>query len=167
MSNFKRSVTSSDADVSPAIPVHRPTRAGTLKSCLLSLLPVLGLCAFSGQSLATVYVCSDDNCSSWTPITRTQLDTKSTDGENTTIEQTLSQSAEQSITNGVSNPGVGSTNLYLKKSLWHIGGVEPFKGKQHVTAYIYKATDLHTRLKTCHAFSIKNAGGKKYHATCS
>lgn len=135
----------------------------TLKSCLLPLVSTLGLAALSSHSLAAVYVCSDADCNGWAPITEEQFETKSTDGEDTTIRQTLSQSASESITNGYNS--VANTDLYLKSNLWHIGGIEPFKGKQHVTAYIYKSTDPNTRLKTCHAFSFKNPKGR-YHATC-
>lgn len=140
--------------------------AKTLRSCLLSLAAIMGAGAFFSQAQAAVYVCSNDSCSSWKAITQAQRDTKSTDGENTTIQQTLSQSADQSITNGASDPTIGNTNLYLKSSLWHTGGYDPFHGKQHVTVYIYKSTDLNKRLKTCHAFSFTNPGGKRYHATC-
>ncbi|EOS95810.1 hypothetical protein LU631_06105 [Erwinia tracheiphila] len=145
---------------------HRAPEQAFLKTIKSCLLPVLGLCAFSSQTLATVYVCTNDSCTTWTAITPTQLAKKSTDGENTTIQQMLSQSTEQSIVNGFSDPGIGNTNLYIKSSLRYVGGVEPFAGKQHVTAYIYKSTDLHTRLKTCHAFSFIKAGATRYFATC-
>lgn len=135
----------------------------TFKIRMRSLAAALGLAAFSSHSMAAVYVCSDDACNQWTAITEQQLETRSTDGENTTIRQTLSQSANESITNGYNN--ISKTDLYLKKNLWHIGGLDPFKGKQHVTAYIYKSDAPHIRLKTCHAFSFTNPKGR-YHATC-
>ncbi|KHS72114.1 hypothetical protein RC77_03230 [Pectobacterium brasiliense] len=136
----------------------------TFKSCLLSLVSILGLSVVSSHSLAAVFVCSNDDCSKWTAITQQQLDTKSTDGEGTTIRQTLSQSSEASVVNGYNS--TAKTNLYLKSSLWHIGGGEPIKGKQHVTAYVYKSTDPNTRLKTCHAFSYKKELKGPYYATC-
>ncbi|WMN16540.1 hypothetical protein QL104_24790 [Pseudomonas piscis] len=135
----------------------------TLRSYLFPLASTLGLAVLSSHALAAVYVCGDEECSTWDAITEVQLETKSTDGENTTIRQTLSLSASESITNGYNS--IANTDLYLKKSLWHIGGIEPFKGKQHVTAYVYKSIDPDTRLKTCHAFSYKNPKGR-YHATC-
>lgn len=134
------------------------------QSYWLPLVSALGLSMLSSYSHAAVFVCSNDACSNWTAITQAQLNTKSTDGEGTTILQTLSESSEASVVNGYNS--TGNTNLYLKNSLWHIGGVEPIKGKQHVTAYVYKSTDLNTRLKTCHAFSYKKDLKGPYFATC-
>lgn len=136
----------------------------TRQSCLLALAAALCLGIVSSNSMAAVYVCSDDACNKWAAITEEQLELKSTDGEDTSIRQTLSESASESITNGYNN--LYDTDLYLKKDLWHIGGIDPFKGKEHVTVYIYKSTDPDRRLKTCHAFSFKNPKGR-YHATCS
>lgn len=132
-------------------------------ACLLTLISMLGLTVLSGHSMAAVFVCRDDNCNAWDKITETQFNMAPSDGQTTTIRQALDGASEDSVKNGFNS--VSNTNLYLKKSLWHKGGIESFHGLEHITTYIYKSTDLNTRIKTCHIFSYKTPKGS-YHATC-
>ncbi|AZE48662.1 hypothetical protein C4K04_2990 [Pseudomonas chlororaphis] len=138
-----------------------------LRACLLPLVSTLGLAAFSSHALADVYLCTADPCTKWelSPLSKQKREIKSTDGNNTTIEEALKNSANASITNGYNS--IANTVLYLKESLWHLDPKsDPFKGQQHLTVYIYKTTDLNTRLWSCHAYSFKDQNGKKYYATC-
>lgn len=130
--------------------------------CLL-FITALGSTVLPSYSFANVFVCKDDNCQGWTPITDAQYSIASSDGNTTTIRQALSGASEESVRNGYNN--TSNTDLYLKNSMWHPGGITPFEGGEHVTAYVYKSTDPGTLLKTCHIFSVKNPKGA-YHATC-
>lgn len=124
-----------------------------------------GACILPAAAQSAVFVCSNDVCSAWTPITALQLASQSTDGHHTTIQNALANSTQDSVTNGYNS--IANTNIYLKRSLWHQGGVTPFQGTDHVTAYVYKTTNLNVRLKTCHVFSISQVLGGPRFATCA
>jgi hypothetical protein len=127
------------------------------------MLTTFCLTLLSSNTLANVYICTNDNCTIWRDINPTQYDAQATDGTETTIRQALSESSDDSIKNGYKN--ASDTNLYLKNVLWHLGGQGAFADIQHVTAYVYKSTDLNYRIKSCHIFSSKTPTGT-YHTTC-
>lgn len=111
------------------------------------------------QASAAVYVCNDNNCESPTAITNTQLAIKSRDSNNTTIVQALNNSADERITNCMTE---GEWNLYLKPGLWHLGGTGA-KFEEHLTAYVYKDGKHQT---TCHVLSYKIKLFGPYKTTC-
>lgn len=130
---------------------------------LLTLISTVSFMALFNHSIAAVFVCLDNDCNTWAPITNAQYSTASSDEKNTTLRVALGGTSEPPVINGFNS--LYNTDLYIKNSMWHTGGIEPFKGIQHVTAYVYKSTDPSKRLHTCHIFSIKNPSGA-YHATC-
>ncbi|HMI19596.1 MAG TPA: hypothetical protein VK533_08640 [Sphingomonas sp.] len=118
--------------------------------------------AFSEVAPAAVFVCTNESCSTWAAITATQLALKSNDPSKTAISAALSNSTQDSVTNGYNS--AAGTNLYLKSSLWHEGGDDPFKGFDHVTAYVFKNG---AKVKTCHVFSYAKVLKGPYFATCA
>ncbi|KZL24043.1 hypothetical protein [Pseudovibrio sp. Ad37] len=95
------------------------------------------------------------------PATDQQLSAKSSDGEKATIADTLSNSIQESITNGYNS--VGNTDLVITKS-WHKGGSLPYDDTfEHVTVEVYK-NDVY--VKTCHAYSFQTKLDGPYQASC-
>ena len=126
-------------------------------SVLLLAFAVLSAPASAGN-YNNVYVGSEND---YLPISNDQLRLASTDGEKTTVAQTIANSNEASIRNGFN--GIGNTELLVTK-FWHLGGSMQFdKTWQHVTIEIYK-NDRY--VKTCHAYSFKIALNGPYQATC-
>jgi hypothetical protein len=111
-----------------------------------------------------VFVGSEND---YVAISNTQLARTSSDGEKTTVAQTLSQSREASIQNAYN--GVGNTELLVTK-FWHKGGSSQLDSTwEHITVEVYKND---TYVKTCHAYSLQVEIGKGdnrrkvYQSTC-
>ncbi|KZK87983.1 hypothetical protein PsW64_01280 [Pseudovibrio sp. W64] len=93
--------------------------------------------------------------------TAEQLASKSSDSDKTTIAETLSNSVQESITNGYNS--IGNTDLEITKG-WHKGGNLPFDSTfEHVTVQVYKNNQY---VKTCHAYSFQTKLDGPYQASC-
>lgn len=132
----------------------------SLKKTLLFLASLFVMISFANRVSAAVYVCqtSGTKCNAWAAITATERALKSTDTNTTTIDAALRNSSSNYIKDAYSSRN--NLNLYLKRDLWHPASHNP----QHLTAYIYDANDLHTRLWSCHISSRLSAG--TYYTTC-
>ncbi len=130
---------------------------------LLILAPVAGLSLAAASAHAAVFVCAGpEDCVNRAPITQAQYDRKSTDGESTSVRETLSNSANQSIKNGYES--IGGTDLAITK-FWHKGGTLPFDDTyEHVTLEVYKNGAYQ---KTCHAYSFRTSLVGPYQASCN
>lgn len=126
------------------------------KIILVSLAIVI---IFANQSIANIYVCDQDPCTTWKPITDAQRAMESFDEVKTRVDVALINSSNDRIKKGVSDANL---NLYLKSNLWHKGGSAP-KSYEHLTAYVYE-DNVH--VETCHIHSYKTKLFGPYVTTC-
>ncbi|MCU6339101.1 hypothetical protein KW823_21470 [Enterobacter quasiroggenkampii] len=127
-----------------------------VKLILISLATII---ISVNQSFAKVYVCNQDPCTTWKPITNAQLAMESFDELKTRVDVALTNSSNERIIKGVTSDNV---NLYLKSNLWHKGGGAP-KQYEHLTAYVYE-DDVH--VSSCHIHSYKIKLYDPYFTTC-
>lgn len=121
---------------------------------LPTLFLVLGFLTVPAEAgdFSNVHVGSETD---YQPISATQLALTSSDGQETTVAETLSNSREVSIQNAYN--GVGNTELLVTK-FWHKGGTSTLDSTwEHITVEVWK-NDEH--VKTCHAYSSDTEIGK-------
>lgn len=111
------------------------------------------------QSFAKIYVCDQDPCTTWKPITDSQLEIESFDELKTRVYVALTNSLNGRIKKGVTSDTV---NLYLKWNLWHSDSSGP-KSYKHLTAYVYEG-DSH--LSSCHIYSYRTELDGPFFTTC-
>lgn len=136
------------------------------KSLFFLIISTFFLITFSGQSMARVFVCTQQDCSNnnWAPITVAQQQLQAP-GTTVDIAHALAGSEETIIRN---NTGAGSvSDLYLKVSLWHNGGTTPpgAPNNMHLTAYVYNAANNQLHEASCHIFPALRLGF--YITTCT
>jgi hypothetical protein len=119
-----------------------------------------------GMANAAVFVCTNDTCSTWRAATPNDEVIATTGAPNcpttgVTVKATLSNSDQDSITNGYNN--IARTDLYIDRRFWHKGGDFPIDDRQcHLTVKVYKNNGY---VKTCHTYDSNPTG--KYQALCN
>lgn len=129
---------------------------------IVAIVAIITFCCIQNSVLASVYVCKNDDCSSFVEITQKQLYITASTDEKPKVETALENSIDEAIRNGYSSKD--NWDLGIAK-FWHKGGSLPFDSTyDHLTVKAYKGPIYK---KTCHIYSFTtDLVSQKYQTSC-